>query len=60
LFSGSIKDNIIYGLRFEATQEDIDHACRQANAYDFINDKDVFPQGYETLVGERGAKLSGG
>ncbi len=31
-----------------------------ANAYDFIHDKDLFPEGYETPVGERGVKLSGG
>jgi len=31
-----------------------------ANAYDFINDKDLFPKGYDTIVGERGVKLSGG
>ena len=32
----------------------------QASAYEFIHDKDLFPEGYDTLVGERGAKLSGG
>lgn len=38
----------------------MDDACRQANAYDFIHDKGMFPNGYETIVGERGVKLSGG
>jgi len=38
----------------------MDDACRQANAYDFIHDKDLFPLMYETIVGERGVKLSGG
>lgn len=38
----------------------MDDACRQSNAYDFIHDKTVFPQGYDTVVGERGVKLSGG
>lgn len=38
----------------------MDDACHQANAYDFIHDKTLFPQGYETVVGERGVKLSGG
>ena len=61
LFSGSIRENITYGL--EAHQFDdstLDEACRMANAYDFIHDKDLFPEGYETVVGERGVKLSGG
>jgi len=31
-----------------------------SNAYEFIHDKDMFPEGYETLVGQRGVKLSGG
>ena len=38
----------------------MDDVCHQANAYDFIHDKDQFPLGYETNVGERGSKLSGG
>lgn len=38
----------------------LDEACRQANAYDFIHDRDLFPDGYDTIVGERGVKLSGG
>ena len=38
----------------------MDDACRQSNAYGFIHDKTVFPQGYDTVVGERGVKLSGG
>jgi ABC-type multidrug transport system fused ATPase/permease subunit len=38
----------------------IDEACRMANAYEFIHDKDLFPEGYDTIVGERGVKLSGG
>ena len=38
----------------------MDDACQQANAYDFIHDKSLFPQGYQTVVGERGVKLSGG
>jgi len=40
--------------------ESIDEACRQANAYNFIHDKRLFPLGYDTVVGERGVKLSGG
>ena len=38
----------------------MDDATRQASAYDFIHDSDLFPDQYETLVGERGLKLSGG
>ena len=61
MFSGTIKENINYGL--SVVQEDelmLDEACRMANAYDFIHDKDLFPEGYNTIVGERGVKLSGG
>ena len=56
LFGGSIRDNIAYG-RPGARQEEIVEAARQAHAHDFIIS---FPEGYETLVGERGVKLSGG
>ena len=56
LFGGSIAENISYG-RPGASREEIIDAARKANAHDFI---DRFPQGYETLVGERGIKLSGG
>ena len=56
LFGGSIAENISYG-RPGASREEIVAAARKANAHDFI---DKFPQGYETLVGERGIKLSGG
>lgn len=59
LFSGTIKDNIVYGLD-KWDQELLDEACRNSNAYEFIHDKTLFPEGYETLVGERGVKLSGG
>jgi ABC-type multidrug transport system fused ATPase/permease subunit len=38
----------------------IDEVCKMANAYDFIHDRDLFPEGYDTVVGERGVKLSGG
>lgn len=56
LFGGSIKENIAYG-RPHATQEEIEAAAKKANAHDFIKS---FPEGYETVVGERGIKLSGG
>lgn len=61
LFSGTIRENIAYGLE-EGKFDDsmIDEVCKMANAYEFIHDRDLFPEGYDTLVGERGVKLSGG
>jgi ABC transporter fused permease/ATP-binding protein len=56
LFSSSIADNIRYG-RPDATDEELHAAARAANANDFIM---KFPDGYATLVGERGVQLSGG
>ncbi|CAD8104708.1 unnamed protein product [Paramecium primaurelia] len=59
LFSGTLKDNITYGVD-TFTQEDIDNAMKLANAYDFVTDFSIFPDGLQTIVGERGVKLSGG
>lgn len=56
LFHRSIKENIAYG-KPNASHRDIIRAARQAHAHEFI---EQFPQGYETIVGERGMKLSGG
>ncbi|MAT98671.1 MAG: ABC transporter ATP-binding protein [Anaerolineaceae bacterium] len=57
LFSDTVLENIRYG-NLEATQAEIEAAARAANAHDFIiND---LPDGYQTMVGERGVKLSGG
>lgn len=56
LFSGTIADNIRYG-RLDATDEDIRNAARLANAHQFVSE---FPEGYDTMVGERGLQLSGG
>jgi ATP-binding cassette subfamily B protein len=56
LFGGTVADNIAYG-RPGASQAEIEAAARQANAHDFIA---AFPEGYQTVVGERGVKLSGG
>jgi ABC transporter fused permease/ATP-binding protein len=56
LFGGTIRENIEYG-KPGATQPEIEEAARKANAHDFIMS---FPEGYETIVGERGIKLSGG
>jgi ABC transporter fused permease/ATP-binding protein len=56
LFGGSIAENIAYG-KPGASAEEIEQAARQANAHMFI---EGFPEGYATLVGDRGIKLSGG
>ncbi len=56
LFATTILDNIRYG-RPSATKEDVLAAAKAANAHDFVSE---FPEGYETLVGERGVRLSGG
>ena len=56
LFSISIRDNIAYG-RPSATAEEVEAAARAANAHDFIT---RLPEGYDTVVGERGYTLSGG
>jgi ATP-binding cassette subfamily B protein len=56
LFGGTIYENIAYG-RPGATEAEIMEAARQAHAHEFIA---LFPEGYQTLVGERGVKLSGG
>ena len=56
LFSGSIRDNIRYG-RLDASDEELIVAAEAANADGFIRE---FPEGYDTVVGERGVKLSGG
>ena len=56
LFDGTIAENIAYG-RPDATAEEIREAARRANIADFV---ESLPDGYETRVGERGARLSGG
>jgi len=56
LFGASIHENIAYG-RPEASRQEIEEAARQAYAHDFISS---FPEGYDTIIGERGATLSGG
>ncbi|HEX5270983.1 MAG TPA: ABC transporter transmembrane domain-containing protein [Gemmataceae bacterium] len=56
LFGGTVADNIAYG-RPGASQAEIEEAARRANAHDFIA---AFPEGYRTVVGERGVQLSGG
>lgn len=56
LFSGTIRDNLIYG-KFDATEEEIIEAAKKAGAHEFILS---LPNGYDTYIGERGVKLSGG
>ncbi|MGW0582167.1 ABC transporter ATP-binding protein, partial [Streptomyces sp. NPDC002920] len=56
LFDGTIADNIRYGS-FDATPEHLERAARMAEAHPFI---EALPDGYDTLIGERGAALSGG
>lgn len=56
LFGGTIEENIRYG-RPEASDEEIRQAARQAVCHEFV---ERFPEGYQTMVGERGVKLSGG
>jgi ABC-type multidrug transport system fused ATPase/permease subunit len=58
LFGLTIRENIMYGAhREDVTQEEIEMAAKEANAHQFISQ---FPDGYNTLVGERGIQLSGG
>lgn len=57
LFGLTCRENITYGLDREVSQEEMDDVCRMANAYEFI---EKFPDKYETLVGEKGVKISGG
>src|SRR5699024_82244 len=56
LFHGTVKENICYGS-FDANEEQIVQAAELAEAHEFIAD---LPNGYDTIVGERGIKLSGG
>lgn len=56
LFNGSIYENILYG-RLDATEEEVFAAARAANAHNFIT---AMPEGYDSQIGERGAKISGG
>lgn len=56
LFNGSVYDNILYG-RLDATKEEVEAAAKAANAHKFIMD---LPEGYETMLGDRGVNISGG
>lgn len=56
LFSGTVRDNIAYA-RTDASREEVEKVAKMANAHEFIT---KLPEGYETMVGERGVRLSGG
>ena len=56
LFNGTIRENLLYA-KSDATQAEIEQACREANIHAFISG---LPKGYDTVVGNRGMKLSGG
>ncbi len=56
LFGGTIRENIAYG-KLKASEDEVLRAAERANAHEFIKS---FPEGYDTIVGERGVKLSGG
>ena len=56
LFNGSVYDNILYG-RLDATKEEVEAAAKAANAHNFITE---LPQGYQTMLGDRGVNISGG
>ena len=56
LFHGTVRENILFGNP-NASEEEVMHAAQIANAHDFIS---ALPDGYDTLIGERGVKLSGG
>lgn len=56
LFDGSVRDNVTYGIS-DVTKDDFIQALQEANAWDFVSQ---LPDGPETIVGERGARISGG
>lgn len=56
LFNGTIRENLLYANE-RALEEDLIRVCQEANIYDFIR---TLPEGFDTLVGNRGLKLSGG
>lgn len=57
LFSGTIKDNLLYGIDRECKKEDLEVFCEPGGILEFVNEQ---PHGFETFVGEGGANLSGG
>lgn len=62
MFSGTLRDNICYGFNQDSYPSDsqILEICKQANAFEFITNKNKFPDGLDSILGEKGIKLSGG
>jgi ATP-binding cassette subfamily B protein len=56
LFEGSVRENVAYGIR-DVSDAELERVLRDANALDFVND---LPDGWNSVVGQRGARLSGG
>jgi ABC-type multidrug transport system fused ATPase/permease subunit len=56
LFNATVRENLRWG-KDDVSQQEMDNACKQAHAYEFIME---LPQGYDTEVGDRGVRLSGG
>lgn len=57
LFGLTVRENLLYGVTREVSQEELERVCRDANAHEFISS---WPEGYDTFVGEKGVKVSGG
>jgi ABC-type multidrug transport system fused ATPase/permease subunit len=57
LFGLTVRENLLYGVDRDISQEELETAAKDAHAHEFISS---WPDGYDTLVGERGVKLSGG
>ena len=58
LFGNNVEENVAYGLdKDQYTQQDLEEACRRANAWEFI---EKFMHGFQTRIGEKGVRLSGG
>jgi len=59
IFSGTVEENITYGLE-KYTEEELTTASQKAGCLEFINNKSLFPEGFRTVLGEKGSNLSGG
>ncbi len=57
MLSGTIRQNLLYGIKREVSEEEIENACKAANCWEFIHQ---FSEGFDTDVGESGSRLSGG